>query len=135
MAVRVTGAEVLEIFETNMTVAQLEPFIEIANVMIDGNEDLLTLSDDLLDKIELLLSAHFASAYDQRISYQGYGESKTKFQGEFGKLLNSTDYGQRAILLDTTGTLQDISNGLQTASITAYPMDYPCTYATTSGAI
>lgn len=126
---RVTADDVKLIFETNLGDTNLNSFIRSANVLIDSQEDMLILSDDVLFEIELYLSAHFASSYDQRISYQSIGDSKFKFQGEFKTLLNSTDYGQRAILLDTTGTLQDLSLGLQTAYIGVYAADYPTTYA------
>jgi len=130
MANRVTGTEVKTIFETDMIESELTPFITSVNTFINATTDLLTLSDALLKEIEMWLSAHFASAKDQRITYQSFGDSKAKFQGEYTYGLNATDYGQRAIMLDTTGTLADIASNLQTASIVAYPVDYPTTYAT-----
>ena len=130
MAYRVTGEQVKQIFETNLSNSAIEPFIRSANVLINSSEDMLELSSDLLFEIELWLSAHFASAYDQRISYQSIGDSKFSFQGEYGKSFMSTDYGQRAVALDSTGTLQDLALGLQRASIDIYEVDYPTTYAT-----
>jgi len=130
MANRVTGTEVKTIFETDMIESELTPFITSVNTFINATTDLLTLSDALLKEIEMWLSAHFASAKDQRITYQSFGDSKAKFQGEYTYGLNATDYGQRAIMLDTTGTLADIASNLQTASIVAHPVDYPTIYAT-----
>lgn len=125
---RVTGTEVKAIFKTEMTSTALDPFIESANVLINAESNMLDLSDTLLKQIELWLSAHFASSYDQRIAYQDLGLSKFKFQGEWGKSLNSTDYGQNAVALDTSGTLMDIANGVKIARIIAYPVTYPTNY-------
>lgn len=128
MAYRVTGTEVKTIFETEMTSSDLEPFIKSANALINSQSDMLELSDALLKEIEEWLSAHFASSKDQRISYQDFGLSKVKFQGEYKTSLNSTSYGQTAVSLDTSGTLQDIASGVKKARITAYPVIYPSTY-------
>lgn len=129
MAYRVTGEQVKEIFTTDMDASAIEPFIRTANVLINSQSDILELSDSVLFEIELWLSAHYASAKDQRITYQSYGDSKSKFQGEYGKSFNATDYGQRAIDLDTTGTLSNLALGLQTAYIGVYEMNYATTYA------
>lgn len=125
---RTTGAAVKLIFETDLSAEELEPFIETASELIDNNDDLAALDSDLLIVIEKWLAAHFAAAWDQRITYQSYGISKVKFQGDYGKSLNATDYGQTAIALDPSGTLQDIANGVKTAHITAYPVTYPSEY-------
>ena len=128
MAYRVTGTEVKEIFETELTSSQLDPFIKTANALINSQSDILALSSALLIEIELWLSAHYASAKDQRIAYQDYGLTKVKFQGKYETALFSTDYGQTAVGLDTSGTLKDIASGVKTARITAYPVIYPSTY-------
>jgi len=129
MAYRVTGAEVKEIFVTEMVADDLNPFIRASNTLINSYTDMLELSDTILFEIELWLAAHYASAKDQRIQYQSIGITKAKFQGEFKESFFSTDYGQRAMALDSTGTLEGLSLRLQTTSITAYPVEYPTTYA------
>jgi hypothetical protein len=126
---RVTEAQVLAIFRSDMTEAQITPHIQSANTLIGAYDDLADLSEAVLTEIELWLSAHFASAYDQRISYQSFSESKAKFQGEYKLGLYGTDYGQRAIALDSTGTLQDLADGIKVARIEAFGVNYPTEYA------
>ena len=130
MAVRVTGEEVKAIFLTDLTASELAPFISAANVLINSYDDLLALSDELLLEIERWLSAHYASARDQRISYQDFDGSKASFQGKYSYSLKGNDYGQMALSLDPTGTLEDLSSNIRTATIDIEAVNYPCTYAT-----
>ena len=105
MADRVSGAEVLAIFETDMSSDDLAEFITAANIIVTeilGDSDLATTT---LKEIERWLSAHFASAWDQRLISERIGDSAVAYQFTKEKGIKSTDYGQRAILLDTTGQL------------------------------
>ena len=129
MANRVTADDVKLIFQTNMADANITACITSANALINSQDDLLTLSSALLIEIERWLSAHYASAYDQRISYQSIGDSKFKFQGDYKTSFLSTDYGQRAVDLDSTGTLRDMASGALTTYIGIFEVDYPTTYA------
>jgi hypothetical protein len=130
MANRVTADDVKLIFDTNMADANLTACITSANALINSQDEMTdNLSDALLIEIERWLSAHFASAYDQRISYQKIGEASFKFQGEYKQSFYATDYGQRAIDLDSTGTLRDMTLGLQQTYIDIFEVDYPTTYA------
>jgi len=126
---RVTASDVSAIFETNLTDSQLDVFITSANAFINAHEEMLVLSDAVLFEIERWLSAHYASARDQRIRHQDFGNSKATFQGEYKYSFYSTDYGQRAMDFDTTGTMNNIANGKTLASIETYPISYPCKYS------
>lgn len=127
---RVTADDVKLIFDTNMENANLNACITSANALINSQDDMTdNLSSALLIEIERWLSAHYASAYDQRISYQSIGDSKFSFQGEYKTSFLSTDYGQRAVDLDSTGTLRDMASGAQTTYIEIFGADYPTDYA------
>jgi len=96
--------EVREIYSTEMTDPQLANFINMAYVTTNQ----LTLSSsELLKQIQLLLAAHFATAYDGIIKSQsvGSGEWSVTYAMVVGKGLNSSVYGQNAIALDASGKL------------------------------
>jgi len=96
----------------------LDPFVLTANALTDQvNTEAtargVTISAALLERIECFLSAHFYAHADQL-----YAESRTEgasavFQGSWGKGLESTQYGQTAMVLDYSGTLRAISQGVK----------------------
>jgi cell division FtsZ-interacting protein ZapD len=105
MALRVTGDEVLEIMDTSLTVSQLETFATAANLLVTAKLGSEGLSTDLLKEIERYLTAHFASAVDPGVSREKIGEAEAYYMDQAGTGLASTRYGQRVLLLDTTGKL------------------------------
>lgn len=103
---RISGTDLKHIFETNLTATELEYFIIPANLLITSVLSSSSLSDTHLEQLELYLSGHFASAWSQRIESQKFGNSQVKFQSaQINTPLASTDYGQRVMMLDTTGLL------------------------------
>ena len=102
MAFRVTGDEVKEIFETELTADQMTPFIRAANSYIAG-VDLANrgLSASLLKEIELWLSAHWACARDPRLASETFGDATDKYIQPG----NGSPYWEYAVQLDTSGTL------------------------------
>lgn len=101
----------------------LEPFIAIATSLTDWVEDCSdpTLSDDSLENIELQLAAHFYAQANQRFADKATDKASAKFQGTTGMRLDYTDYGQNALLLDTSGCLakrnKEASQGKTTPQI------------------
>jgi hypothetical protein len=106
MANRVTDSEVKTILDTDITTT---PFINTANLFINENTTLLELSDDRLYQIELYLSAHFACTLDPRITQEKIGDATNTYQLKSGLGLDATMYGQTAKMLDTTGTLANLT--------------------------
>lgn len=109
---RVTSAEVLDIFKAPSDVTDLTPFITAADLIIDNNLIGKGLSDATLKEISRWLSAHFATIRYQALSSQDIGKAKEGYIQSFAAkrfLLLSTDYGQQAVMLDTTGTLKKLS--------------------------
>ena len=101
---RVTPSEVEDIFENSDSI-DLNPHITAANLIVTnvlGNEG---LSAETLIEIERWLAAHFACARLPMEDSMRMGDASIKIQGAFGKYLDSTSYGQRVLLLDTSGRL------------------------------
>jgi hypothetical protein len=71
----------------------------------------VTLRSALLVKIECWLAAHFYGHSDQFFQQKKTGDASATFQGQTGMNLESTQYGQTAITLDTSGCLAAISKG------------------------
>ena len=117
---RVTTDEVKEIISTTET--ELTPFIVAAGTLID---DILAghgLSVTQLKEIERWLSAHFLSArvLKGQLIEQEIGDTREKYTDleVSGASLASTHYGQRALLLDTTGRLSNM--GLKRAQFRVF---------------
>lgn len=110
---RTNAVAVRAIFETEIKL--LDPFINTANVLVTellGNEG---MTEERLKQIETYLSAHFASLRDPRFQSETVDGVSYTSQGQTGKGLESTFYGQTAMLLDSSGKLR----GSEVVAITA----------------
>ena len=95
-------------------------FINSANVFITNTLGNSTLTAEVLEEIEMWLSAHFISVSRERMAAkEEAGGAKIEYVGKTGEGLNSTSYGQTAMALDTTGTLTNIALNKTPISITA----------------
>lgn len=110
MAIRTKAPEVLEILEeiTNLTEAIIEPFIAVASMLVD--EIAVTdpnVSAARLKEIERWLTAHIVTVAKERrpIEEEIGNDTAIKYSDVYGPGLQSTDYGQMAATLDTTGVL------------------------------
>ena len=103
----VTATEVKELIanETEMTDSMVNNFINAAHPIVSP---ISGLSADHKKQVELWLSAHFLTLVDMRAKQEAFSGdySVTYLTGVLGESLNSTFYGQTALALDTTGTLQ-----------------------------
>jgi len=120
---RVAEEDVQAILETDQDPDRrisLEPFIKGANVLTNrvsaGDEDGCMTADALFE-VERYLAAHLYAARDQLYTSRSTGGASGSFQGQFGMRLDSTDYGQRAMLFDCTGVLQSINQGKSKATL------------------
>lgn len=102
---RIEVADLIEIFDTELTSAQLGAFINSAHYLIQANLTSSGLSETVLTEIHKYLAAHFASLRDQRVESEQVADVRKSYQGKTGMYLESTYYGQMALTLDTSGTL------------------------------
>lgn len=115
MAYRTTEDAVKGILGGNYdTVAapSLAPFLRSANVLTNrlytaAVEESLEVSTAELAEIECYLAAHFYMQSDKGYAARSNLSASATFQGQTGKGLESSDYGQQAMLLDPTGFLTD----------------------------
>lgn len=108
MAVRTSPALVKEIIEFD-TDLSMQPFIIAASNMVDQlaaeADTEYTLAAATLELIERWLAAHFYAMRDQQYSSKSTGGAGGSFQGQTSMVLTATQYGQMAMLLDTTNWL------------------------------
>lgn len=108
MAVRTNPALVKEIIEFD-TDLSMQPFIVASSNMVDQlvaeADEYYTLSAATLELIERWLAAHFYAMRDQQYSSKSTGGASGSFQGQTAMVLTATQYGQMAMLLDTTNWL------------------------------
>jgi hypothetical protein len=113
---RTDSNKVDNILDTSLDSNELTSWIDIATELVDDIEAVdSSLSDKRLEKIERLTAAHLASAQDQRHESTSGASRSVEYQGDHGMGFEATDYGQRALALDPTGTLgQDTEFTLST---------------------
>jgi len=119
MANRVIADELKEIIDTTRADGVLDTFITAANQMVTEHLGSSGLSDDQLKEIERWLAAHLlASTLELQVKSEGTKDANISYQGQTGKGLDFTSYGQMVKMLDTTGTLAQVV-GMKKASIYA----------------
>jgi len=113
MSNRVTVTEVKQIIDVDSTIvdANLEVFIIAANLLTTRCSTLGGLTDATqLKEIERWLSAHFIAIRDVRVASEKASVMSQSFQYKVDLNLNQTQYGQQALLLDTSGTLASLQS-------------------------
>lgn len=110
MAVRTTESLVEGIIETEVSIP-LDPFIEVANALV--NEVCLNSSytETYLELIERWLAAHFYAVRDNRRDTEQVGSVRERFQYKVDLDLRVTIYGQQALLIDFKGNLRRLTEG------------------------
>jgi hypothetical protein len=93
----------------------LTGYIETASNIIDqclygACEKRVPLSDTTLELMERWLAAHCYVQFDQTYTERRTLRAQGRFQGQTGMNLESSKYGQTAIMLDPSGTLKNIND-------------------------
>lgn len=93
----------------------LVPFIETATVRVDRVATMATsrgctLTAAELELIERWLAAHFYACADRTYSSNSTLDSSASYDGQTGKALESTMYGQTALGLDPSGALAALNS-------------------------
>lgn len=105
-----TTAELVEgIIEVDSTIP-VTPFIEAANAIVTRVLASFTeYNDEDLELIERWLSAHFYAIRDPRVTSESAAGLGQSFQHREGLIFQSTQFGQMALVLDTSGRLAALS--------------------------
>lgn len=105
-------------------VTSLTPFIQTASSLVDKvarNDVESAHSSSDLELIERWLAAHFYAHADQLMQSESKGRASGSYQGQTAMIFMSTQYGQTALGLDTTGYLAKLQKqaqeGRQSASV------------------
>lgn len=106
---RISVADLIEIYDTELTNAQLAAFVNSAHYVIQANLLSSGLDSNILTEIHKYLAAHFASLRDQRLQAERVADVSYTYQGKTGMYLEATHYGQMALTLDTSGTLANLA--------------------------
>lgn len=124
MGHRAKPEDVIEILGDHYDgITSLLPFIQTAASLIrkieSANIVLGVLTSDDLTIIEKWLAAHFYGHADQFNASRRTDRASGVFQGKTAMVFNSTQYGQAALGLDTTGTLADIQQNAEKGKLRA----------------
>ena len=108
MAVRTNSTDVLAILDNcEVDTDVIDDLITAASALVDkvftGDTD---MSTTLLTEIEKWLTAHMISVSLHRTtSDEKVGDASQRFTGQWGKMLESTPYGQMVLTMDFTGKM------------------------------
>ncbi len=117
---RINEKRIQDIMDTAVDVGNITTYLNIANNYVTQNLGSSGLDTATLADIEAFITAHFIAMTKERQGMkEKIGDVSVEYQGEFGKFLEMTTYGQSALLLDSTGILSSVSSGTKKASIKA----------------
>ena len=118
---RTTATEVKEILDNStLTDGQVNAYITTANLFVTNHLGSTTLDADTLADIERWIAAHtIVMTRERQAKKEEAGSAKIEYVGEFGMGLRQTSYGQTAIMLDTTNTLNALADGKKNIKIIA----------------
>ena len=121
--VRTTDSAVKQIISLRK-LSDTTPFITTANLLVTELLGSSSLSSDLLTEIERYLAAHLVALHpdERQIEEQEIGDTRDKYVGKFAMGLQSTQFGQTVLMLDTTGVFA--SQGLKAASLDVISVPY-----------
>lgn len=117
-----TPTELRKILEVpgDVTDSSLQAFLDTAYLIVTENLSSFSYSDARLKAIENFIAAHFSLLLTERggLTMSKTGESQEAYTNLSIRAANVregfmlTRYGQQAILLDTSGTLQNLSQNI-----------------------
>lgn len=106
--------DVLKLINTDQDVSV---FIDTARLLVQEQLVGKGLSDSRLRQLELYLAAHFTAISVERgaLTSDQALEARQTYGGDFGPGLTLTRFGQQALVLDTSGTLNEVAKPKRTA--------------------
>lgn len=108
--------------DTSLSDILIKSYINGANTFVIENLGSKGLSSNLLDEIERWIAAHMiASTRERTAKKAGAGGAEIEYTGKWGLGLTGTSYGQMAVDLDTSKTLEAMSQGKLAAWSKAVP--------------
>lgn len=117
MADRVTVEEVKDVIDTDLTDTRIMVCIGSANNLVSSQCANEGLSTDTLKEIERWLSAHFVAVVEPRIEREKADVVSASYVHKVDLYLASTVWGQQAMLLDTSGSLSDLNDGVKNGDL------------------
>ena len=115
---RTTSTLVEAIIEVDSSIG-LDPFIAAANALVTEIAEESGHDEERLTLIETWLAAHFYTVRDPRPTSEKAGPVSISYQSSVSLRLNTSHYGQMAMVLDTSGLLTaSQSSNTRVASLT-----------------
>jgi len=106
-----TPENVRTIIETDLDNSAIQEYLDSSQVWLAKVFTNVNLGDDLKAVIHKWITAHMIAVSHQRTTErEKAGPAEVQYAGEFGAGLYSTPYGQTAIDLDPTGTLEKLAS-------------------------
>lgn len=107
---RATVDQVRAIITTELEDSAIEAYLESASNMVGEWFSGVSATETLLTEIERWVTAHLiAMSKERQAKEEGAGGAYIKYVGLYGTGLKTTTYGQTAIEIDVTNTLEKIT--------------------------
>jgi len=119
----VDANEVKEILETDLTTDQLNAFINMAVALLAPVKAAIAARAGAAGykQIELLVAAHLSTMRERTVKSKSVGgQFSVTFMGKDGLGLNSSLYGQQALVLDGSGSLASLGKRRVKFHVTTY---------------
>lgn len=97
--------KVKDIIETDLDDGIVQAYVDSAGVLVNQ----LPLADPVKSEVQKWLAAHFIAIRDKISVHEEAGTAEIQYSDVFGENLSSSHYGQTAMVMDTSGRLQSIS--------------------------
>jgi len=114
---RTSEQTVKSLMDTTLTVDAIAPFLRMAHNLTNSLLANAGYTETELIDIEGLLAAHLAAVKDPVIMREKTGDTTTDYQRRVGEGLNSTEYGQRLLLIEHRGILAGLATRKGRATI------------------
>ena len=112
----VTARDVCLVYDTSLKEAEVVAMIATAELLIVTHIDPVSdpkVTTDVRDSIKTWLAAHFCAISDPQVKEESADGIRTVFHGKADLGLDATLYGQQVQMLDPTGKLSSLKDGVK----------------------
>lgn len=112
----VTARDVCLVYDTSLKEAEVNAMIATAETLIVTHIDPLSdpkVTTTVRDSIKTWLAAHFCAISDPQVKEESADGIRTVFHGKADLGLDATLYGQQVQMLDPTGKLSNLKDGVK----------------------
>jgi hypothetical protein len=122
MIPKISYDEVVLLYQTDLTEAQVQAYIDFAHAILQEYLEGQGISEEVLHQIELFLTIHtIVTTQERPETLVKAGPTEVRWANIFTQGLGSTTWGQMAKVLDGTNTLATLDGTRKNLTLYAVP--------------